>query len=831
MRTRERGAERPPRGSSALRDLVAEYKGQMALLATVSFIGALLEALFLVLLTGVAMAMVSGESSVGPYLGRSLSINVALLVAAAVLLMRLALNLSGVRISAGLTADVTKDQQRLLSHAYLTTSWATQAGEPAGRLQELLTSFVARVSNAVSTLTNAITAALSLTAFVVTGLVVDAASTAAVLVALALVGAVLRPLRQRIRRRAGASAQANLEFANAVSELGSLGLEMQTFGVQSRFAARIDDLTDETTATQRRVQIANGALPLIYMSLAYAAVLVGVGVLALVGFDDLAVIGAVILLMLRSLSYGQQLAAAWGSLATTAPFLDQVRETVARYRMYPADAGQAIPAAVTPLEAKGVEFSYGADRAALSGVTVSISQGEVLSVIGPSGAGKSTLAQLLLGLRAPTAGTMSVDGSDLRDVDRSWWSRRVAFVAQDALLITGTVADNIRFFRDDIDDAALRRAALQANVLSDIETLPGGFDTHLGERGSQLSGGQRQRLSIARALGGQPEFLVLDEPTSALDGQSEALIRATLADLRGRITVVIIAHRMSTLDICDRIVVIEHGRMTSCDTPDALRARQRVLPKRADRRRHASFHAVSQSLAARTSQFLRVPGNRIEVIPRGRDPRKYLFRTAGLRESTRSELGIPLDAPTILAVGRMEPAKGQLHLMRGLPVVAAAHPGLVVLVAGKEGASGDDLRSAARGLPADIRFLGHRNDVPALLAAADVLCFPSLREGSPGTLIEAMAVGCPVVASDIPPNYEVLGSGARSAGQLINTQDPQALGDAVNRALANPDFTTHRAQVGRARFEERFTIDAVVTRMADFYLSAAARFSRQPTKP
>jgi len=247
--------------------------------------------------------------------------------------------------------------------------------------------------------------------------------------------------------------------------------------------------------------------------------------------------------------------------------------------------------------------------------------------------------------------------------------------------------------------------------------------------------------------------------------------------------------------------------------------------------RHASFHAVSQSLAARTSQFLRVPGNRIEVIPRGRDPRKYLFRTAGLRESTRSELGIPLDAPTILAVGRMEPAKGQLHLMRGLPVVAAAHPGLVVLVAGKEGASGDDLRSAARGLPADIRFLGHRNDVPALLAAADVLCFPSLREGSPGTLIEAMAVGCPVVASDIPPNYEVLGSGARSAGQLINTQDPQALGDAVNRALANPDFTTHRAQVGRARFEERFTIDAVVTRMADFYLSAAARFSRQPTKP
>ena len=477
------------------------------------------------------MALVAGRASVGPFLGQTLPINGALTVAAAVLLVRLALNLTGVRVSARLTADVTRDQRRQLSHSYLASSWAAQAGEPAGRLQELLTSFVARVSTAVSTLANAITALLSLMAFVVTGLVVDAASTAAVLVALGLVGAVLRPLRRRIRHRAGASAQANLQFANAVSELGALGLEMQTFGVQNRFADRIDVLSHEATDTQRRVQILSGALPLIYMSLAYAAVLVGVAVLALVGFDDLAVLGAVILLMLRSLSYGQQLAAAWGSLATTAPFLDHVRETVARYRALPVDSGEAVPNALTPLEAHDVEFAYAAGRPALTGVAFRITKGEVVGVIGPSGAGKSTLAQLLLGLRAPTRGGITVGGADMREVDRTWWSSRVAFVAQDALLITGTVAENIRFFRDGIDDKALREAARQANVLSDIEALPLGFDTHLGERGSQLSGGQRQRLSIARALVGQPELLVLDEPTSALDGQSESLIRATLAEL------------------------------------------------------------------------------------------------------------------------------------------------------------------------------------------------------------------------------------------------------------------------------------------------------------
>jgi len=146
----------------------------------------------------------------------------------------------------------------------------------------------------------------------------------------------------------------------------------------------------------------------------------------------------------------------------------------------------------------------------------------------------------------------------------------VAFVAQDANLVTGTVEENIRFFREGISDEALRESTARANILSDLEALPEGFQTHLGERGSRLSGGQRQRLSLARALAGNPELLVLDEPTSALDGRSEALIRDTLGTLRGRVTVVIIAHRMSTLDICDRIMVIEGGCLTALGTPAEL---------------------------------------------------------------------------------------------------------------------------------------------------------------------------------------------------------------------------------------------------------------------
>lgn len=192
-------------------------------------------------------------------------------------------------------------------------------------------------------------------------------------------------------------------------------------------------------------------------------------------------------------------------------------------------------------------------------------------MIGPSGAGKSTFAQLLLGLRSPTVGSVTVNGVQLTSVDRTWWTRHVAFVPQDPLLLTGTVAENILFLRDGLTAADLTRSARQANILDDIQRLSDGFDTHLGQRGSQLSGGQRQRMSIARALVSAPSLVVLDEPTSALDGHSEALIRDTLADLKGQVTIVLIAHRMSTLDLCDRIMVIEHGRVTGLAAPAELR--------------------------------------------------------------------------------------------------------------------------------------------------------------------------------------------------------------------------------------------------------------------
>lgn len=527
------------------------------------------EAGMLVVLTNTAMVIAGGRDSADVF-GHAVSVTALLSSAAVMLVTRLIFALIGVRISAGLSIRVMKELRSRVSEAYLRANWDIQEAQPSGRLQEILTTFVSQTIGAVGTFAHLVAAWLSLAAFLATALVVDPVSTMLVLVALAILGSLLGPLRRLIRKRGAVDARTGLKFTNSISELGSLGREMQVFGVQGRFADRIRTLSNENARARYDVQVVAGALAPTYISLAYGAVVAGVAFLAFQSSTSLTAAGAVLLLMLRSLAYGQQVQTDSGTIAALLPYVERIQTTIDEYESARASGGAARPLSTTPLELDHVSFGYTTERDVLTDLSVRIDAQEILGVIGPSGAGKSTLVQLLLGLRDPSEGVIRVGGASLKDVDREWWAKRVAVVAQDALLFTGTVAENIRFFREGISDADLRRAAAQAQILADIEALPLGFDAHLGERGSELSGGQRQRLSIARALAGEPELLVLDEPTSALDVRSEALIRDALVELRGRTTVVIIAHRMSTLDICDRILVIEDGRATAVGAPATL---------------------------------------------------------------------------------------------------------------------------------------------------------------------------------------------------------------------------------------------------------------------
>ena len=229
------------------------------------------------------------------------------------------------------------------------------------------------------------------------------------------------------------------------------------------------------------------------------------------------------------------------------------------------------------------------------------------------------------------------------------------------------------------------------------------------------------------------------------------------------------------------------------------------------------FHSLTQTIAESVAPRIGVPLHRIDVIPRGRDPQAFPFKPTGIRGRVRSQLGIADTAPIILAVGRQEPQKGLHHLLNAIPSISSGFPKLVVLLAGKDGRSTKSLQELAVNASVDVRFLGHRPDVANLLAASDVFCLPSLREGFGGVLIEAMAMGCPVVASDIPTTREVLGRGASSVGVLTPSGDEIALGQALTAVLSDSRSAHDTTVRARRLFEARFTIDKVVDQMAGFF--------------
>ena len=201
--------------------------------------------------------------------------------------------------------------------------------------------------------------------------------------------------------------------------------------------------------------------------------------------------------------------------------------------------------------------------AALDGFSLSIDPDEVVALVGPSGAGKTTVFQLLLRFYDPERGCVRVDGVDARSADPQALRRRIAVVAQEPVIFAGTVAENVRYGRPEAGEDEVRRALEEAYAMDFVAKLPQGIDAPLGERGVKLSGGQRQRIAIARAILADRAVLLLDEATSALDAESEKAVQAALDRLmRGR-TTIIIAHRLATVKSCDRIVVMDHGRIVA----------------------------------------------------------------------------------------------------------------------------------------------------------------------------------------------------------------------------------------------------------------------------
>jgi ATP-binding cassette subfamily B protein len=213
------------------------------------------------------------------------------------------------------------------------------------------------------------------------------------------------------------------------------------------------------------------------------------------------------------------------------------------------------------VEFRSVSFSYEGAQPALRDISIAVSPGEMIGLCGPSGAGKSTFVNLICRFYDVTDGQILLDGVDIRDYDVRWLRRQIGVVLQEPYLFHGTIADNIRYGKPEASEAEIIRAARAANAHDFIVGFPDGYDTMVGERGQSLSGGERQRISIARAILHDPKLLILDEATSSVDTETEKQIQEALDRLVAGRTTFAIAHRLSTLQAADRLVVLEKGKI------------------------------------------------------------------------------------------------------------------------------------------------------------------------------------------------------------------------------------------------------------------------------
>jgi len=555
-----------------LRALLGERRGLVLGLVISSIAAGFAEAATLAVIAQVASALVNGAQAVHLDLGPlhiDSSVGSLIAVAFACTLVRLALQLPISILPARIAADVQSQLRRELFHSFTRASWAVQSRDREGQLQETMTSQVMQATLGALQATSLITSIFSFLVLMITALALNAEAAAIVLGASVALIALLRPLRSIGVKRARSLSKAQVQYAGGISEAIRLAEETQVFGVAGAQRERIDELVADTRGLFLHTQVLARLIPNLFQSLIYVLFVVGLLGVYASGVGHTAALGAVFLLLVRAAQYGQQSQASYQGLSQSLPFIERTQEAARRYERSAPARGQIELACVEKVAFEDVGYAYRTDRPVLCGVSFEVARGESVGIVGPSGAGKSTLVQILLRLRVPGRGRYLVNGMPAEMVGEEDWHRLVSYVPQEPRLIHASVAENIRYFRD-LDDEAVERAARLARIHEDICGWAEGYETIVGPRADAVSGGQQQRICLARALAARPQVLVLDEPTSALDPRSEALIQESLTALKHELTLFVVAHRMSTLDICDRVMVVLDGRLAAFDTAALL---------------------------------------------------------------------------------------------------------------------------------------------------------------------------------------------------------------------------------------------------------------------
>lgn len=476
-------------------------------------------------------------------------------------------------LSAWVTGHAAHHLRTAVFRQWLEVGFAFFLSREMGRIANTLENETDRASEAMSSLAALIISACTVAVFATLLLLM---SWQLSLIVLAGVISISLGLRLLVRR-ANRLGKALVDVCSGLHEivwntLGALRL-IRLFGEEEELQQRFDSQSNRIRRTAWHLELLQSLVqPL--LEVLYLPIFIGV--LLYAWYTELGVPALIAFLLLthRLQPHIKRIDQCRVHLAALSAAVADVAATLSRHdKPYLRSGSRPFSGLRDRIVLDSVDFTYpgrSAARSALQDVSFEIPRGATIAIVGASGAGKSTLRDLLCRLYDPTGGEIRVDGVPLPDLDLAAWRRHLAVAGQDLELLPGSIHDNIAFGCRAADDAAIEAAARQADAHDFIRALPAGYASLVGDRGIRLSGGQRQRIGLARALVRQPDVLILDEATNALDSLSETAIQEVLVTLRGRLTMVIIAHRLSTVRHADHVIVLAEGRIVEQGAPRDL---------------------------------------------------------------------------------------------------------------------------------------------------------------------------------------------------------------------------------------------------------------------
>lgn len=564
------------------RKIAAQYPGRFVAIVVLLLIATVMEMVGLALIIPVIGDFLGGSALSGgisqkvlDFIGFS-AIDLPVLLAAFLMLMgvRTVLMFSSIYVIARIGTRIEKEMKSALLASLLNAKWGFHVGQNIGQLTNIIVRESQSNSVAVKYLGRYLSSIIVAVILLATS---GAVAWEALLLAVVLVIPMIllaRRINSLSRRVAIARIEANTTANAQVIETGSMMKLLKASADEDRALNRFQETVDRLAS----LQIKNAVYETILLVLPELFSSICAVLLIVLGYyyldrptSDIVLFS---LLIYRAFNSIGRLQSQRRALITYIPGYEACHRLLqsALQEAEPSTQGRSfVDALKDGIELQAVGFEYdNANAAVLHDIDLVIERGAYVGLVGQSGSGKTTIVDLITGLFIPAVGKILIDGKDLNELDIHSWRERIAYVPQDPVLFNGTVRENILRDAGEPREITIEQACDLAHVSEFVAELPDGFETVVGDRGSRLSGGQRQRIAIARALMREPDLLIFDEATSGLDSQSELFIRNTLNQLKGKITVIAIAHRFSAIRDVDIIFVVKDGRIVESGTYNEL---------------------------------------------------------------------------------------------------------------------------------------------------------------------------------------------------------------------------------------------------------------------